>query len=48
MTILNAQIQTAAPGVGAVCGAALVSLDYPLEGLLFFAVSLVVYVYVQR
>lgn len=48
MTLLNARIQTAAPGVGAVCGAALVSLDYPLEGVVFFAASLAVYAYVQR
>lgn len=48
MSILTAQIRTAAPGLGAVCGAALVSLNHPLEGLVFFAASLAVYAYVQR
>lgn len=48
MSLLTARIQTAAPGVGALCGAALVSLDHPVEGLLFFAASLAVYAYVQR
>lgn len=48
MSILTARIQTAAPGLGACCGAALVSLDHPVEGLLFFAASLAVYAYVQR
>lgn len=48
MSLLTAKIQTAAPGIGAVCGAALVSMNHPAEGLLFFVSSLAVYAYVQQ
>lgn len=48
MTLQTTSIQTAAPGVGAACGTALVYHDHPIEGLLFFAASMAVYAYVQR
>lgn len=48
MTAGLVEIETAAPGLGAVCGAWLVSEGLPATGLVFFTVSLAVYVFSRR